>query len=356
MPNSKIPSDFIAYFQRLKSFLESNCVNMLTTTIVVRVVSPYYPSANPMFWPPATSPLFTELISKLVLPNGNKVKILLYPYVMEDGDRINWVNFANVNGVIPVVIGGTSNVTTTDANITTNGTTTTTTTPPPPNTVYDGIFHYTREWQKFVDGSKVSSVVIDGFMIDFEEIYRIMGTQQMITLTPESFGPYRAAYPTVKTGTSVGYDSGKFIRNFDPIMDYLHLQVYDFYYPYAGADKSVTDSLFEVYRDNAPALIDSLMKNVLTKTVLNAYIGRESKIKLMWSTQTLFDGGCIYPMRNGKCGANYEFNWSPAQFNQFAQMVQAHPVLGKFEHGIYTYNFMRSDWLTKSTRSTPTTR
>jgi hypothetical protein len=274
-----------------------------------------------MFWPPKTSPLYTELVSKF----KGQLKVVLYPYVMEDGDRNNWVAFANSMGVKPVIANGT-------------------------NTVYDGVFAYTKRWQDFVANNTGSSgVTIDGFMIDYEEIYKAMGTQNAITLTPESFGPYRGAYPTIKTGVSVGYDTGRFIRLFDPIMDFMHLQVYDFYYPYAGADKSKTDSIFEVYKDDPTTFIDVVMKNVLTSTVLNAYKGRESKVKLMWSTQSLWNN-CIYLMKDGTCGMNYEFNWSPARFNQFVQMALSHPILGAFEHGIYTYNFIRSDYLTKSTR------
>ena len=321
LPNIRARSDYVVFYQKLKTFLDKNCVNIRVTTLVVRTISPYFPSTDPMYWPPETSPLFTELIAKLN-SSKNPVKVVLYPYVMEDGDRNNWVKFANSLNIVPV-----------------NGT----------MSVYDGVFAFTKMWQDFVS-TRTDAATIDGFMIDYEEIYKAIGTQNAITLTPESFGPYRNAYPTIKTGTSIGYDDGKHIRYFDPIMDYIHLQVYDFYYPYASADKSMTDSLFEVYKDDPQGFVNTVLKNVLTSTVLKAYQGRESKVKLMWSTQNLWNN-CIYPMRDGRCGVNYEFNWSPAKFNEFVQIVQSNPLLGRFEHGIYTYNFIRPDWVVKSSRA-----
>ena len=321
----KARSDFVAFYQRLTTFLVSNCVNMMTTTLVIRIVHPAYPTAaDPLFWPPATSPLYTEMIAKLQLKTGNKIKVLLYPYVMEDNDRNKWVQFAQSMNVAPLLDNQSS--------------------------VYDGIFAYTKAWQDFV-ASSPSSFVIDGFMIDYEEISTRIGTQNIFNFTIESVGPYRTAYPTVKMGTSIGYDDAKKIRTFDPFIDYFHLQVYDFFYPYASADKSPTDSIFEVYRDNPSGFLSTVLANVLTPTILKAYAGRESKIKLMWSTQTLAIKNCLYPLRNGLCGVNYEFQWTPARFNQFAQMVLASPQLGAFEHGLYTYNFMRQDWLIQSSRA-----
>jgi hypothetical protein len=155
-----------------------------------------------------------------------------------------------------------------------------------------------------------------------------------------SFSPYREAYPIVKTATSVGFDDGKSIRNFDGFIDYLRFQVYDFYYPYGGADKSKTDSISEVYRNDPQTFLHVVIKNVLTPTVMKAYLGREQKIKLIWSTQTLWND-CIYPMRDGTCGINYERNGS----------IQNHPQLGKFEHGVYTHNFINPSWMTKQTRT-----
>jgi hypothetical protein len=324
MPNIKTRAEFVSLYKRLAVFIEANCVNMRTTTLVVRVVHPMYPSAtDPMFWPPSSSPLFTELISKLSLNSGEKIKILLYPYVMEDEDRTEWVQFALSERATPRLNNDLS--------------------------VYDGIFAFTKAWQDSVAGS--SSFMVDGFMLDYEEISDHMGTEHLFDFTAASVEPYKTAFPTVKLGISVGYDDATKIKNFDPFVDYFHLQVYDFYYPYEGADKSQKDSIFEVNKDDPRGLLSTILANVLTPAVLQAYARRQDKIKLMWSTQTLSLRNCLYPLRDGSCGQNYEFSWNPVKFNEFIQMVLADEQLGQFEHGIYTYNFMRQDWLVRSQRS-----
>jgi hypothetical protein len=320
LPNIRARSDYIVFYQKLKVFLDKNCVNLKVTTLVVRVISPYFPSADPMYWPPESSPLFSELIAKLS-PSNSPLKVVLYPYLMEEDDRNNWVRFATSQNLKPV-------------NVTLQ--------------VYDGVFGYTKMWQDFV-AERTTAATIDGFMIDYEEIWKAMGTKNSITLTPESFAPFRAAYPSVRTGTSIGYDNGKQIRYFDPIMDYLYLQVYDFYYPYPSADKSKTDSIFEVYKNDPQGFLEVVLKHVLTPTVLKAYQGREDKIKLMWSTQTLRND-CIYLMNDGTCGMNYEFNWDPVKFNEFVHLALKSAQLGPFEHGIYTYNFINPSWVIKSSR------
>ena len=316
-------SEFAALFQQIRQFVQYNCVNMRVTTLVVRTPNPVYPtqSAEPVYWPPSSSPLFTELIAQL--GPETPVKILLYPYIMEDFDRTAWVQFAQSTGAKRV--GSTY-------------------------TVYDGIFAFTKGWQDFVR-SRSSSVQIEGFMIDYEEIYRKMGSINVVALDQTTFQPYRSAYPSIKTGVTVGYDHGSAIKSFAPYMDTIHLQVYDLYYPYAGSDESKTDSVFEKYKDDPQTLANIVLSKVFIPSVLANYQGLGDKIKLMWSTQTLVPGGCLYPLNTGKCGVNYEFNWRPDTFNEFMRIVQSsQSAIAPYEHGVYTFNFMRPDWLVKSSR------
>jgi hypothetical protein len=326
MANLNTLSDFVTFFQRLRTFVLSNCVNAKVTTLVIRIVSPSYPQTNPMFWPPWTSPLYTEFVRKLRISSSGKVKILLYPYVMEDLSRSAWVKFANITGTKPVV------------NATSGP------------TVYDGIFKFIDGWQKFINPNS-SSVLIDGFMLDLEELRGNVGKFNLINFTSPAISQYKAAYPNVKVACSLGYDEGKSIAAFSDFVDYLHLQVYDLYYPVVSAGRSRNTSVFEIYQENGAGLLSVLLSKVFTPSILNAYKGRESKIKLMWSTQALGLSDCIYPLDNDSCGPNYEFDWSPAGFNQFIQLAQASPQLSMFEHGVYTFNFIRQDWLIKSSRS-----
>jgi hypothetical protein len=296
-------SQFIAFYQSLLQFVEGNCVNMQVTTLVIRTPNPVYPtqSAEPMYWPPSSSPLYTEFIAKVSVP----VKILLYPYIMEGFDRTAWTTFGQSSGV------------------------------------FGGIFAFTKGWQ---DSNTNPLVDIEGFMIDYEEVYRALDPSvHPITLTANTISPLKSRFPSVKTATTVGYDDANKIAMFAPFMDYIHLQVYDLYYPYAGADKSLSDSIFYKYMDNPAGLLSVLLSHVFTTSVLNAYKGRESKIKLMWSTQTM-SSECMYPMSSGKCGINNEFHWRADTFNEFLRLALGSQQLGPFEHGVYTYNFMRSDY------------
>ena len=322
-PRMYAKSEFVAMYRRLKIFLDNNCANIRVTTLVIRTAHPYYPTqlAEGVYWPPWNSPLYTELISKV---SATGLKILLYPYIMESYDRQQWVTFAQRRGAKPVSGGSL--------------------------TPYDGIFSYTKGWQDFVNRNNTAT--IEGFVLDYEEIYRRIGTEYAVELTPEVFQPYRSAYPTIMTATTVGYDDKKNVNYFDPFMDYIYLQVYDLYYPYVGSDANA-DSIFETNRDNPEGLFSVILKNVLTSTIQDIYKTRTSKIKLMWSTQSLIEKNCLYKINDGSCGINNEFNWSPAPFNAFMRKISssaAGAVLDAVEHGIYTWNFMRQDYLVKSTR------
>jgi hypothetical protein len=251
--------------------------------------------------------------------NGN-IKILIYPYVMDAFSRSQWVKFANENNVEPVT--GTM-------------------------TVWDGIFAYVNEWQNLVGSN--SSVLIDGFMIDYEEITGNSETQYAVSISEAELQPYRAAYSAIKVATTVGYDDKKRINMFAAYMDYLHLQVYDLYYPFAGADRTPS-SIFTTYLNDPEQLANVILTNVLMSTVLDLYQKYPNKILLMWSTQAM-TSNCIYPLNSGKCGINNEFAWSPVPFNGFMQAIMAaNPVLASLPHGIYTFNFLQPEWLTIPTR------
>ena len=315
-------ADFASFYAKLLSFVQGNCAGIIATTIVIRVPHPYFPNsfAEPVYSPPASSPIYTEFISKVTTSSG-KVKILLYPYVMDAFSRGQWIKFGTSSKAKPVT-----------------GTMTT----------WDGIFSYVSQWQSLVGTN--GPVLIDGFMVDFEEIRYNTEPQNAVTLSQAELQPYRAAYPTIKIGTSVGYDDKSRINLFAPYLDYLHLQMYDFYYPTAGAD-STPSSIFTTYKNDASQLASVIMKHVITPNLIDLYRQFSSKVWLMWSTQSM-NTDCIYPMGYGACGINNEFNWNPVPFNAFVQEIMASdPVLGSLPHGVYTFNFIRPQWLTIPSRS-----
>jgi hypothetical protein len=314
-------AEFAKFYARLLSFVQDNCAGIRTTTLVIRVPHPYFPTSfsQSLFSNPTTSPLYTQFISKLTAQNGN-IKILLYPYLMDAFSRTQWVKFATTSKAEPAT--GTM-------------------------TPWDGVFSYVSVWQALL-GNK-GSVSIDGFMVDYEEIFRNTERQHLVTITQAELKPYRVAYPAVKVATSVGYDDQKNVNMFAAYMDYLHLQVYDLYYPFAGAD-STPSSIFMTYLNNPSQLAKIIMTHVFKSTVLSLYQKYPTKIYLMWSTQAM-TSNCIYPLNSGVCGINNEFAWSPVPFNEFIQAIMAaDPILGSLPHGIYTFNFVQPEWLPISSR------
>lgn len=339
-PRMYLKEEFIAFYQKVRVFLESNCARIRPTTLTVRTAHPYYvPKYEMEYWPPETSPLFTELLSQLKI--DSPVKVLLYPYVFDDFARAQWVKFASSGSVDKVLPRVTFDSTSSAASVLQS------------INIYDGMFQYTKGWQNAV-AKLNSNVRIDGFMIDYEEIYRYPDTTHLVSFTPEEVLPYKALYPSIKVATSVGYDDIKKINYFDGFIDYLHLQAYDLYYPYVGAD-ATADSPFVVYQDDPVNLAKILSQKVFTPTILKSYESRISKIFLMWSTQSLTVKDCLYKINDGSCGINNEFGpWRPDTFNLFIQEMQkTSNVMKNVQHGVYTLNFVRPTWLPKSARQMP---
>ena len=336
-----VRSQFVAFYQKILVFLQSNCAHIRPTTLIIRTAHPYYvPKGDLVYWPPETSPLFTDLLSKLNI--GSPIKVLMYPYIFDAYARSQWVNFAIAGLVDPVLPRPVFDpLTSTAAGVlsTVN--------------IYDGIFQFVKGWQNSV--TKLGSLVsIDGFILDYEEVFRYPDSTNIIKFTADEVNPYKALYPSIKVATSIGYDDSKNMNYFDPYIDYLFLQAYDLYWPYAGAD-ATSDSIFTAYQDDPVQLASVLMQKVFTPTILAAYQTRLSKIYLMWSTQSLTSTTCLYKLNDGSCGINNEFgSWRPDSFNVFIQqMIQRDPTMASIKHGVYTLNFVTPLWLPLSARTMP---
>ena len=316
-------SDFQAFYTRLASFIVSNCVNLETVSLVIRTPHPYFVSngnGGYAYWPPQTSPIYTHLLQKLPSTLATKINVLLYPYIYDSFARGKWSTFATANPSTNK-IGS--------------------------KTVYDGIYSFVLGWQNFVSSISTSRLSISGYMIDYEEILRRTGTDNLVSFTAADLAPYRAAYPTIKTAISFGYDDKNRINLYGPYFDFLHLQVYDLYYPYIGADESLKDSLFVKFANDPTGLANTIMANVLTPNILSFYAGREKQITLMWSTQYISEKNCLYPLGAGaSCGINYEIHSTPIAFNQFVQSIRGRGgAMAQVQHAVYTFNFMQQTWL-----------
>ena len=333
-------SEFVNFYRKTRVFLESNCAHIRPTTLAIRTAHPYYvPKSDIVYWPPESSPLFTELLSKLNVGSG--VKVLLYPYIFDEFARSQWVQFAQsgqVDKSLPrptIAANSTASSVLSDVNI------------------YDGIFQFVKGWQNSV-AKLGSTVTIDGFVIDYEEVFRYPDSTYIVKLTPDEINPYRALYPSLKVATTFSFDDAKNLNYFDPFMDYMFLQAYDFYWPYIGAD-ATSDSPFTTYQNDPELLSSVLMQKVFTPTILSQYQSRLSKVHMMWSTQNLGGTNCLYKLNDGSCGVNNEFgSWRPDAFNVFIQqMVKRDPTMAAIQHGMYTMNFVTPQWLPATARSMP---
>jgi len=221
-------------------------------------------------------------------------------------------------------------------------------------TVYDGIYSFVTGWQNFVSSISTSSMTITGYVIDYEEILIRSGTDNLVSFTASDLSPYRVGYPGIKNGITIGYDDRNRINLYSPYFDFLHLQVYDLYYPYANAGKSSTDSIFVKLVNDPIGLANTIVANVLTPTILSFYAGKESQITLMWSTQYISEKNCLYPLGAGaNCGINYEIHSTPLAFNQFIQSIRSRSgALSQVQHAVYTFNFMQQTWLPINQRAT----
>jgi hypothetical protein len=339
-PSMYARSEFVAFYKKIKVFMESNCAHIRPTTLVIRTAHPYYvPKADIVYWPPKDSPLFTELLAKLDV--GSEVGVLLYPYVFDEFSRSQWVKFADSKQVDSVLPRPVYNASSPAASVLES------------SNVYDGIYQYVKGWQQAV-AQATTKVSIDGFVIDYEEIYRYPDSGYIIELSADEISPYRSLYPGIKIGTTIGYDDSKKLSMFEPYMDYLFLQAYDLYYPYVGAD-ATKDSPFLAYQDDPERLTTVLMQKVFTSKILTPYQSMLKKIFIMWSTQSLQVKDCLYKINDGSCGINNELgSWKPETFNALMQTImKADPTFSAVQHGMYTYNFVTPKWLPASARAMP---
>ena len=328
-------SDFEEFFARIAAYITGNCVRMQTVRLVLRVGSPYTKSQDDsslLYWPPESSLIHTVLMQRLREAGEDyRIQLVFYPYIFENDSRGEWVRF------------GLDRSLNNRRNNRVNR-----------HTVYDGIYSFVHGWQEFANSNPSSSIFVEGYTIDYEEIdpTKRKGAEDLVDFEQYELAPYVAAYPHIRSGLSLGYDDKKRIRHYSGYMDNIYLQVYDLYYPYKHADRSLEDSIFVNYNSNPRKLSQIILEEVLKPEILSIYRGREDRLFLMWSTQYISERKCLYPIGEMKsCGINYEIHSTPANFNEFINRVSAgHEILSRVQHGVYTFNFLQESWMPRSSR------
>jgi hypothetical protein len=292
------------FYRRMRTFVDSNCANVAVTKLILRVVHPYFaPGGYQAYWPPAQSPLYTELLSTL----PSDIEVVFYPYIESSYEWGFWTSFTNITDPI------------------------------------EAVFAYSATWNTFL-ASQGSRVRVSGIVLDLEEIPgRPIPSAYNATL----INAWKLQYGLKEYGVSVGYDQVTVVQKMASYTDSFYLQFYDFYYPTPGIDSTV-DSPFLTYLNDAVQMVQYIINpRVLKGSLIQVYQTYQSKIYAMWSIQSLTNN-CTYTL-DGTCGLNHEFGaWSPASFNDFYQLIIQTSIFKNLNHGIFQFSFVPLNWLPKN--------
>lgn len=299
---------YAAYFAKLRKFMVSNCVGITVTRVVIRTPYPQYhkayPTAQHIYWPPATSPLWTSLISAL----PKNVKFHIFPKLSDATSRAQWKLWGETNDVGAAV------------------------------------FSFANEWNKFL--VRQGRPGIEGVVVDLEELSAgdsFFSASKTLAL--------KARYPAIQFSATIGFDDVARLASMRSYTDQFFAQMYDWYKPYAHITAS-KNSPFLVNRNDPATAVNYITNTAMTRTMWQAYATTGAKrVHLMWSVQHM-DANCVNSAGTGDCGIRNDFgSWSPVAVNSFIARMKAKIAgmgiagLEKLEHGFFHYNSIPPSWL-----------
>ena len=294
-------SQWRQFYRRLLAFVRANCANIQVTRLVLRVLHPHYiPGALQVYWPPASAPLWTDLLSQL----PSNIELILYPYVETAFEWNQWMGLTETSDPI------------------------------------QGVFAFAQLWNGFLSKQN-ANVRFTGITIDMEEI---TGNSIPSVNSAPLINSWKRQYGISEFGVSVGFDATGKVGALAGHVDAFYLQFYDFYYPVPYVDSS-PKSPFILYANNPQALADYVLQRVVSAKMSTVYSTYRNQIYAMWSIQNL-NANCLYPL-HGVCGANWEFGgWTPSAFNEFIRIIKSRSELfGGFKaHGIFQFSFVPLNW------------
>ena len=288
------------FYNQLLAFTQKNCIGASVTRLILRVLHPNYPSAaSSLWWPPASSPMYTNLIAKL----PSNVELVLYPYIKDSDSGANWMSFGNASNPI------------------------------------EGAWAFMSQWNKFLE---ISSTKFVGTVIDLEEVSG-MQSYANVAVDASLATALKAKFGQHEFGVAAGFDGvGKIQSGFDKV----YVELYDFYKPKAYAAQDAVTSPFLENRGNVSAMVDYILNVALTPYQLENYFSHSNIVMAMWSDQNL-NGSCLFPddLKN-ICGINYEFGtWSAQGFHEFLAAVKlASPAMAAVSHGIFQFSYIPTSW------------
>jgi len=296
-----------AYFATMRKFMVSNCVGVTVNRVVMKVPYPQYHIAysatQKIYWPPAASPFFTDIIAM----SSKSVKYHLYP-MLTSATRAYWQTFGGNRGVGYAV------------------------------------FSFASQWNAFLISKGYAG--IEGVVVDYESLIASDGL-----MTAAGVNALKKQFPGIKFGATIGYDDGVKLHAMDSYTDHFFMQMYDWYKPTQGITLN-SRSPFLVAINNAVSISNYLMKTAIQSVLWPQYVAAgTSKVHLMWSLQHA-NTNCINLQGMPTCGTRNDFgSWSPVGFNAFLVQIKKSiaalgmPALNQLEHGVFHYNSMQTAWL-----------
>jgi hypothetical protein len=291
----------------MRKFMTTNCVGVTVNKVVMKVPYPQYHNAYPtkqkIFWPPASSPFFTEVIAKM----PKNIKYHIYPMLVPS-TRGYWKSWA-----------GTASV-------------------------GYAVFSFVKQWNRFLVGNGYAGM--EGLVVDVETVIPSDGLS-----SAAGVNRLKAQFPGVKFGAAIGFDDSPKLRAMRSYTDHFFLEMYDWYRPTQFITLTAR-SPFVVSKNNPAAISTYLMKTAIDPVLWREYVAAgTSKLHMMWSLQHA-GTDCINMQGTGNCGTRNDFGaWSPAGFNAFLVKIKATiaglgiPALNQMQHGVFHYNALPRSWL-----------
>jgi hypothetical protein len=295
-------AQWTTYYQQLRTYLTSNCINSKISKVIIRTPTPSF--GGTVMWPPKTSPLLTQLFNSL--PAG--IAVSVYPYLYADSDRATWKNFGGSSDII------------------------------------ENVYIFAKGWNDYLK-SVGSAVRVSAITLDLGEL--IPGKVYQVPLTASKITAYKTKYGIPELGGLTSYDHKSEVLAYATVLDQFYLLISGLYYPYAGVDKSETASPFVIYKNNPVAMANFILTNIFLPGIKNAYLPYIAKMNALWSVESTY-GDCIHPNSDGTCQTNYEFGvWKADAFNAFIRQIKTSSpdFFAKMQHGTFQYNFIPKTWV-----------
>ena len=293
------------FYESLYKYIMGNCINAQTTRLILRVINPNFPNERPMWTHPATSPLYTELISKL----PDNIQLYMYPYLGEPDDTLAWSSQSSLG-----------------------------------RPLY-GVYSCVNKWNLGMEAMGSTRRFI-GIVLDLEE---------EIEMNDRHVKKLKQKYPGIPyLGVSIGFDQVGLCYKLNKFVDHFYMQMYDFYMPgVIGLTKNALTSPFVIHRHDSGAMREWIKRVAFRdRDVQDLYRTLAKKMYIMWSGQNAGSANCMYPL-NEKCGHSYDFGtWSAEKFNEFISIITTnHHSIGRVlfpkvaGHGLFEFDMMRKSWV-----------